>query len=118
MANARKVVVIGAGPAGYVCAIRLAQLGQDVTVVEREALGGTCLNVGCIPSKALIAAGSLVHKLDEVEDMGISVKGVKIDLEKLVAWKQGIVGKLTGGVGILLKNHKAKVVYGTATIAD
>lgn len=118
MANARKVVVIGAGPAGYVCAIRLAQLGQDVTVVEREALGGTCLNVGCIPSKALIAAGSTVHKIDELDEMGISVKSVKLDVEKLIKWKQGIVGKLTGGVGILLKNHKCKVVYGTASIAD
>src|SRR5215831_9102067 len=63
MAAPRKVVVIGAGPAGYVCAIRLAQLGQDVTVVEKDYLGGTCLNVGCIPSKALIAAGALMHRI-------------------------------------------------------
>ncbi|MHC4261358.1 MAG: dihydrolipoyl dehydrogenase [Planctomycetota bacterium] len=118
MTNARKVVVIGAGPAGYVCAIRLAQLGQEVTVVEREALGGTCLNVGCIPSKALIAAGSLKHKLGEMETMGLKVSGVELDVEKLIAWKQGIVGKLTGGVGILLKNHGCKVVYGTASLVN
>ena len=61
--STKRVTVIGAGPAGYVCAIRLAQLGQEVTVVEREKLGGTCLNVGCIPSKALIAAGCLVEKI-------------------------------------------------------
>ena len=68
----RKVVVIGAGPAGYVCAIRLAQLGQDVTVVEKSYLGGTCLNVGCIPSKALIAAGALVHRIGKAGAMGIT----------------------------------------------
>ena len=63
MNSRRKVIVIGAGPAGYVCAIRLAQLGQEVTVVERDKLGGTCLNIGCVPSKALIAAGSLMEKV-------------------------------------------------------
>ena len=68
----RKVVVIGAGPAGYVCGIRLAQLGQDVTVVEKQYWGGTCLNVGCIPSKALIAAGSLMEKIRHADVMGIS----------------------------------------------
>jgi dihydrolipoamide dehydrogenase len=118
MSNSRKVVVIGAGPAGYVCAIRLAQLGQQVTVVEREALGGTCLNVGCIPSKALIAAGSMVHKIGELSTMGLEVSGVKLDVEKLVTWKQGIVGKLTGGVGMLLKNHGCEVVYGSAELVD
>ena len=114
----RKVVVIGAGPAGYVCAIRLAQLGQQVTVVEKEELGGTCLNVGCIPSKAMIAAGALLKKIDKAKDLGITVEGVKLDVGKLVAWKQGIVGKLTGGVGGLLKNHKCAVLRGTAEILN
>src|SRR5688572_12208963 len=114
----RKVVVIGAGPAGYVCAIRLAQLGQEVTVVEKEYLGGTCLNVGCIPSKAMIAAGVLMHRIGEASAMGITAKDVRLDVAKLVEWKQAIVGKLTGGVGTLLKMHKANVVMGTATIAD
>ena len=114
----RNVVVIGAGPAGYVCAIRLAQLGQNVTVVEKDALGGTCLNVGCIPSKALIAAGSLVDKIGRAGAMGITAKGVEIDVAKLVEWKQGIVARLTGGVGTLLKNNGCTVVHGTATIAD
>lgn len=118
MSSPRKVVVIGAGPAGYVCAIRLAQLGQDVTVVEKEAVGGTCLNVGCIPSKALIAAGSLLHRISAADAMGITVKDVKLDIDKLVEWKQGIVGKLTGGVSGLLKNHKCKVLEGSATIVD
>jgi len=114
----KKVIVIGAGPAGYVCAIRLAQLGQSVTVVEKEYLGGTCLNVGCIPSKALIAAGSLLHKIGEASAMGISATGVKLDLAKLVDWKAGIVAKLTGGVGGLLKNHKVEVLMGSASFVD
>lgn len=114
----KKVIVIGAGPAGYVCAIRLAQLGQQVTVVEKEFLGGTCLNVGCIPSKALIAAGSLLHKIGEASAMGITASGVKLDIAKLVEWKAGIVAKLTGGVGGLLRNHKAEVVMGAASFVD
>jgi dihydrolipoamide dehydrogenase len=118
MAQVRNVVVIGAGPAGYVCAIRLAQLGQKVTVVEREALGGTCLNVGCIPSKALIAAGTMLHKIGHLEQMGVTVSGVSLDLAKLVTWKQGIVGRLTGGVGTLLKNHGVTVHYGRGELVD
>jgi len=114
----RKVVVIGAGPAGYVCAIRLAQLGQEVTVVEKEYVGGTCLNVGCIPSKAMIAAGSLLHRTHEAAAMGITFKDVKLDVAKLVEWKAGIVGKLTGGIGVLLKNHKVGLVMGTASLQD
>jgi dihydrolipoamide dehydrogenase len=118
MSSSRNVVVIGAGPAGYVCAIRLAQLGQKVTVVEKEYLGGTCLNVGCIPSKALIAAGGLMDKIGRAATMGITVEGVKLELEKLVEWKAGIVQKLTGGVGILLKNHGVTHVTGAARIVD
>ncbi len=114
----RKVVVIGAGPAGYVCAIRLAQLGQKVSVVEKDYLGGTCLNVGCIPSKALIAAGALIERIGRAGAMGITVEGVRVDLEKLVAWKAGIVGKLTGGVASLLKKHGVEVVMGEASLLD
>lgn len=118
MASKRKVVVIGAGPAGYVCGIRLAQLGQDVTVVEKQYWGGTCLNVGCIPSKALIAAGSLMDKMRHAEVMGIKVGAPELDVAKLVEWKTGIVGKLTGGVAGLLKNYGATIVEGAATIVD
>ena len=118
MSAPRNVVVIGAGPAGYVCAIRLAQLGQKVTVIEKEELGGTCLNVGCIPSKAMIAAGTLMNKAREASAMGIDFGEPKVDLGRLVEWKQGIVGKLTGGVGGLLKSHKCAVEYGKARIVD
>ncbi|MDZ4772486.1 MAG: dihydrolipoyl dehydrogenase [Planctomycetota bacterium] len=114
----RKVVVIGAGPAGYVCAIRLAQLGQEVTVIEKEYVGGTCLNVGCIPSKAMIAAGMLMHRAHEASAMGITFKDMKLDVAKLVEWKSGVVGKLTGGIGVLLKNHKVPLVMGAASLKD
>ena len=116
--NPRKVVVIGSGPAGYVCAIRLAQLGQDVTVVEKDELGGTCLNVGCIPSKALIAAGALMEKIGHASQIGIRTQGISLDLAALVQWKAGIVAKLTGGVAGLLKNNGAKVAKGKAKILD
>ncbi|MAF66556.1 MAG: dihydrolipoyl dehydrogenase [Planctomycetes bacterium] len=116
MSAPRRVIVIGAGPAGYVCAIRLAQLGQDVTVIEREALGGTCLNVGCIPSKAMIAAGSLMDRVSRASVMGITVESLKLDLEQLVTWKGGIVERLTTGVGGLLEKNGAKVVMGEATL--
>ncbi len=118
MSLPRKVVVIGSGPAGYVCAIRLAQLGQQVTVIEKEQVGGTCLNVGCIPSKALIAAGSLMERIGEANKMGIQVDTPSLDLPKLIEWKQGIVGKLVGGVSGLLKNHKCTVINGTAKLAS
>ena len=118
MSEKRKVVVIGAGPAGYVCAIRLAQLGQEVVVVEKEHLGGTCLNIGCIPSKALIAAGNLMERISGSSAMGIEVEGVRLDLQQLVQWKQGIVGRLTGGVGTLLQKHGCQVVMGAARIID
>ena len=109
-------VIIGAGPAGYVCAIRLAQLGMKTAVVEKGELGGVCLNVGCIPSKALIAAAKLMDKIKHADVMGISAKGVDLDVKKLVTWKEGIVGKLTGGVGGLLKSHKIDVFNGEAKV--
>jgi len=112
--STKRITVIGAGPAGYVCAIRLAQLGQEVTVVERERLGGTCLNVGCIPSKALIAAGCLVEKIGKASAMGITTDGVSVDVEQLVSWKAAIVTRLTGGIGTLLEKNGVQVVYGAA----
>ena len=110
------VLVIGAGPAGYVCAIRCAQLGLKTAVVEKENLGGVCLNVGCIPSKALIAASKLVHKIQTADVMGIKAKYEGLDVGALVAWKAGIVNKLTSGVGGLLKNHKIDTIMGDAKV--
>ncbi|MEM9617214.1 MAG: dihydrolipoyl dehydrogenase [Pseudomonadota bacterium] len=116
-----KLLIIGAGPGGYVAAIRAGQLGLDTVIVEAEAHGGTCLNVGCIPSKALI------HVADEFEKathfagesaIGISSSKPKIDLKKTVAWKDGIVKRLTGGVGGLLKKNKVRAIKGWASFID
>jgi dihydrolipoamide dehydrogenase len=107
--------VIGAGPGGYVAAIRLAQLGKNVVVVERDRLGGTCLNYGCIPSKALIYAAGIVDRIrEQAPDMGIKVSDPEIDMAKMISWKDGVVKKLTGGIGQLFKAHKIQTVYGTA----
>lgn len=109
------VVVIGSGPAGYPCAIRLAQLGKKVTVIEKGDIGGVCLNVGCIPSKALIYAGTMYERIDHLSDMGIEVKGQRtLKLPKLMEWKMGVVKKLTGGVSQLLKANGCTVIAGEA----
>jgi dihydrolipoamide dehydrogenase len=108
------VVVIGAGPAGYVCAIRLAQLGKKVTVVEKADVGGVCLNRGCIPSKALIHAGTTYDKMNHSDEMGITVKGAALDFSKLMIWKGEVVKKLTGGVAQLLKANGCTTIAGEA----
>ena len=108
------VVVIGAGPAGYVCAIRLAQLGKKVTVVEKANVGGVCLNVGCIPSKALIHAGTVFDRTQHADEMGISIKGASLDMKKLMTWKGDVVKKLTGGVAQLLKANGCTLMSGEA----
>ncbi len=112
-----EVCVIGAGPGGYVAAIRAAQLGKKVVVVERDQLGCVCLNVGCIPSKALIAAGSLKEKIEHAGVMGLKLHGtVEVDLAALVGWKAGIVKKLTGGVAQLFKSNAIETVVGEAKL--
>jgi len=115
MANVQtEVVVIGAGPAGYVCAIRLAQLGKKVTVIEKAEVGGVCLNRGCIPSKALIHAGTVFEKSQHSAEMGITFKGASLDFKKLMSWKGEVVKKLTGGVAGLLKANGCTVIAGEA----
>ncbi|MBO1003564.1 dihydrolipoyl dehydrogenase [Pseudogracilibacillus auburnensis] len=111
-------LVVGAGPGGYVAAIRAAQLGQKVTIVDKGALGGTCLNVGCIPSKALIQAGHLTEAARGNEDLGISTENVKVDFSKVQEWKSGIVNKLTSGVEALLKGNKVDIVQGEVYFID
>ncbi len=110
------IVVLGAGPAGYVCAIRAADHGKRVICVEMEELGGTCLNVGCIPSKALLSASHFMESAAHASTMGFTVETPKLDLSKLIAWKDGIVKKLTGGVGMLFKTRKIEWVKGVGRI--
>ncbi|BAV48943.1 dihydrolipoamide dehydrogenase [Mesorhizobium loti] len=117
-----KLLVIGAGPGGYVCAIRAGQLGVDTVIVEAGKPGGTCLNVGCIPSKALIHAAEefekVAHMAGGKSPLGISVSAPVLDLTKTVAWKDGIVSRLNSGVAGLLKKAGVKTVHGWATFRD
>lgn len=118
MAKSYEAIVIGAGPGGYVAAIRLGQLGVKTLCVEKEYWGGVCLNWGCIPSKALIAASELAHHAKHAQHMGITVKDLSVDVAKMQEWKDGIVKKLTGGVKSLVKGNGADVAFGAATFVD
>src|SRR5690625_3353373 len=111
-------LVVGAGPGGYVAAIRAAQLGQKVTIVDKGALGGTCLNVGCIPSKALIQAGHLADAAKGNDDLGITTENVSIDFAKVQDWKGSVVNRLTSGVEGLLKGNKVDIVKGEVYFVD
>lgn len=111
-------IVIGAGPGGYVAAIRAAQLGQKVTIVEKANLGGVCLNIGCIPSKALINAGHRYETAMHSDDIGISAENVTVDFAKVQEWKGSVVNKLTSGVEGLLKGNKVNIVKGEAYFVD
>ncbi len=112
-----QAVVIGAGPGGYPAGIRLAQLGIKTLVIEREYWGGVCLNVGCIPSKALITAGKKYKEVQNLDILGITVPGTPtLDMGKLQAWKGSVVSKLTGGVSTLLKANGADMLFGNAHI--
>jgi len=117
-----KLLVIGAGPGGYICAIRAGQLGVDTVIVEAVKAGGTCLNIGCIPSKALIHAAEEFEKVSHMagakSPLGISVETPKLDLAKTIAWKDDIVGRLNSGVLGLLRKARVKIVHGRARFRD
>jgi dihydrolipoamide dehydrogenase len=115
----KRLVVIGAGPGGYTAAFRAADLGLEVTLVERwPTLGGVCLNVGCIPSKALLHAARVIEEASEMGARGIAFGQPKIDTAKLVGWKSKVVSQLTGGLDTLAKQRKVRVVRGTARFAS
>ena len=115
-AGDKRVIVIGGGPGGYVAAIRLAQLGAKVTVIEQKHLGGTCLNVGCIPTKCLLHSAELVEDIkNQGKDIGVEVDGVKVNFQQVISHKNDISKKLTGGVAGLLKMNKVKKIDGEAT---
>jgi dihydrolipoamide dehydrogenase len=109
-------IVIGSGPGGYVCAIRLGQLKQKTLCIEKESPGGVCLNWGCIPSKALISAAHLYEKAHSAGAMGLKIPSVEVDPNAMQDWKEGIVKRLTGGVRGLLRTNGADLMAGTATI--
>ena len=112
------VIVIGGGPGGYVAAIRASQLGMSAAVVEREHLGGICLNWGCIPTKALLRAAEIKHNIEHAADFGIEVSGtVSVNLKKVVERSRGVASRLSSGVGHLLKKNKVTVFDGTAKLA-
>ncbi|MBI3202158.1 MAG: dihydrolipoyl dehydrogenase [Myxococcales bacterium] len=112
------VVVLGGGPGGYPCAIRLGQLGLKVSCVEGEEYGGVCLNWGCIPSKALISTAHQYEKAGKAGEQGLTFGQVSVDVGKMQSWKNGIVKKLTGGVRMLLKQNGAEAVEGMGRFVD
>ena len=114
------VVVVGAGPGGYVAAIRASQLGFKVAIIEREFLGGVCLNVGCIPSKAMITASHLLHKAQhDFPTMGLKIKGeIEVDMKQLLKWKTSVCDRMATGVGTLLKGNSVTVLRGEASFKN
>ncbi len=116
-AKAFDLIVIGAGPGGYVAAIRGAQLGLNVVVVERENLGGICLNWGCIPTKAMLRSAEVFHLMHRAKEFGLKADGIGYDLDAVVKRSRKVAGQLSGGIGHLLKKNKVAVVMGDAKLA-
>ncbi len=110
------LIVIGAGPGGYVAAIRGAQLGMKVCIVEREHLGGICLNWGCIPTKAMLRSSEVFHLMHRAKEFGLKADGIGYDLDAVVKRSRKVAGQLSGGIGHLMKKNKVTVVMGAATI--
>ncbi|MBV2162568.1 FAD-dependent oxidoreductase, partial [Achromobacter denitrificans] len=110
------LIVVGGGPGGYVAAIRGAQLGMSVALVERAELGGICLNWGCIPTKALLRSAEVFHLMHRAKDFGLSAEGIGFDLNAVVARSRGVARQLSGGIGHLMKKNKITVFMGVATL--
>src|SRR5580693_5113022 len=109
-------IVIGAGPGGYVAAIRAAQLGMNTAVIERDKLGGRCLNYACIPAKAVLRSADILTEIRESEEFGLRVSGVEVDYAAVQARREKVVHTLTSGVGGLFKKNKIDVIEGTAKL--
>src|SRR3954465_15414713 len=113
------LLVIGAGPGGYVAAIRSAQLGFKTAVIERDLLGGVCLNIGCIPSKAMITATHLLHKArHDFPTMGLKIGPIEVDMKQLLKWKTSVCDRMSTGVGTLLKGNNVAVIKGEASFKN
>ena len=116
MANAFDVIILGGGPAGYVCAIRCAQLGMSTAVVERDKMGGVCVNIGCIPTKALLHSAHLVHALKDAADFGVAVDGVKTDYGVAMKRSRRVADLNSKGADFLMKKNKVTVIKGTGVV--
>ncbi|MFW6027634.1 MAG: FAD-dependent oxidoreductase, partial [bacterium] len=110
-------IVIGSGPGGYVAAIRCAQLGQKTAIVERERLGGVCLNWGCIPTKALLRSSEVYHILNNLDAYGFSARDIRFDLDKVVKRSRRVADQLSGGVKFLMRKNRIQVIEGEARLA-
>ena len=110
------LIVLGSGPGGYVAAIRAAQLGQKVAIVERESLGGICLNWGCIPTKALLKSAQVFSYLSHAEDFGITIKEANADFNAVVKRSRGVADKMSNGIQFLMKKNKIEVIMGTGKL--
>ena len=117
MADSYDVIVVGGGPGGYVCAIRCAQLGMKTAVVERDRMGGICLNWGCIPTKALLRSSEIWHLMHRLNEFGFSADNFKFDIAKIVARSRAVSKQLSDGVSFLMKKHKITVIAGEAKLA-
>src|SRR5437868_11644026 len=117
MAETFDVIVIGGGPGGYVCAIRCAQLGMKTAVVERDRMGGICLNWGCIPTKALLRSSEIWHLMHRLNEFGFSADNFKFDIAKIVARSRAVSKQLSDGVSFLMKKHKITVIPREAKLA-
>ena len=118
MTQRAEAVVIGGGPGGYVAAIKLGQLGKNAILIEKESLGGVCVNVGCIPSKALIRVAKLKNRLEAAKQVGLEVSDLKIDLAKVQTWKESVINRLVTGIDYLCKNNNVKIIKGEAKFAS
>src|SRR5215813_15111272 len=116
VAESFDIIIIGSGPGGYVCAIRAAQLGFKTAIVERDYLGGICLNWGCIPTKALLRSAEIFHYMQHAKDYGLSADNVSFDPAAVVKRSRGVSKRLNDGVGFLMKKNKVTVIWGEAVI--
>src|SRR3954467_1801190 len=115
--NSFDVIVVGGGPGGYVCAIRCAQLGLRTAVVERDRMGGICLNWGCIPTKALLRSSEIWHLMHRLGEFGFSADNFKFDTAKIVERSRKVSKQLSNGVAFLMKKHKIAIITGEAKLA-
>src|SRR3989338_497400 len=116
MSTAYDLIVVGSGPGGYVAAIRASQLGLKTAIIERENLGGICLNWGCIPTKALLKSGEVYEQLSHLGGYGLSVEKASFDFTKIIERSRGVAKQMSGGIAFLMKKHKVEVIEGEAKL--